>query len=83
MNTTDSMETIKELSKRLNRLEKELEKVRGKEYSMPFGSMRRARMSRKWDMLAKEKNEILNKMYAHQDYEDGMRTAENETIIDP
>lgn len=76
------METTKELSRRLNRLEKELEKVRGKEYSLPIGSMRRAKVSRKWDMLALEKQNILYKMYSHPDYEDGMRQAERDTIIE-
>lgn len=67
----------------MERVEKELEKVRGVEYSLPFGSMRRAKVSRKWDMLAREKDEIITKMYSHPDYEDGMRSAEKETMIDP
>lgn len=49
------MATMQELSRRLNSLERELEKVRGKEYALPFGSMKRARVSRKWDLLAQEK----------------------------
>lgn len=48
------------LSQKLNRIEKKLEKVRGVEYSLPFGSMRRAKVSRKWDALAQEKREILS-----------------------
>lgn len=50
------------LTKRLNKIERELEKVRGVEYSLPFGSMKRAKVSRKWDCLAKEKMDILNKI---------------------
>lgn len=50
------------LTKRLSKLEKELEKVRGVEYTLPFGSMRRAKVSRKWDMLAQEKMNILSKL---------------------
>lgn len=78
-----NMESLQRLNKKLDRLEKQLEKVRGVEYSLTFGSMRRAKISRKWDMLAREKDEVLGKMYAHPDYEDGMRLAEQETIIDP
>lgn len=77
------MESLQRLSKSLERVEKQLEKVRGVEYSMPLGSMRRAKVSRKWDMLAREKDEILNKLYSHPDYEDGMRLAEQQTIIEP
>lgn len=55
------------LKKQLERVEKELEKVRGKEYYLPFGSMRRAKISRKWDMLAMKKRELQDKLseYAH------------------
>lgn len=77
------MESSKRLSKALERVEKQLEKVRGVEYSLPFGSMRRARVSRKWDFLAREKDAILMKLYSHPDYEDGMRLAETQTIIEP
>lgn len=78
-----NMESLQRLSKQLERVEKQLEKVRGVEYSLTFGSMRRAKVSRNWDMLAREKDEILTKMYSHPDYEDGMRLAEQETIIEP
>lgn len=53
---------INSLTKRLSKIEKELEKVRGVEYSLPFGSMRRAKVSRKWDMLAIEKQNIKEKL---------------------
>ena len=49
------MENLKDLKKKLEKIEKELEKVRGKEYEQPFGSMKRAKISRKWDELAKTK----------------------------
>jgi hypothetical protein len=71
------------LQQRLSKIEKELDKVRGVEYSLPFGSMRRAKVSRKWDVLAQTKMKLLNELYSHPDYEDGMRLAEQETIIDP
>lgn len=74
------MQSLQKLNRSLDRIEKDLEKVRGVEYSLPFGSMRRAKVSRKWDMLARKKDEILTKMYAHPDYEDGMRLAEQQTI---
>lgn len=77
------MESLNTLSKSLSRIEKELEKVRGVEYSLPFGSMRRARVSRRWDMLALEKHEVQLKIYSHPDYVDRMRKAEQQTIIDP
>jgi uncharacterized protein YxjI len=46
------------LKKKLTKIEAELEKVRGKEYDLTFGSQRRAKVSRKWDCLAQEKFEI-------------------------
>jgi len=76
------MRSSHSISESLKRLEKQLEKVRGKEYDLPFGSMKRARVSRKWDMLARRKDELLNELYSHPDYEDGMRLAEQQTIID-
>ena len=77
------MESLQKLTRALERVERELEKVRGIEYSLPFGSMRRARVSRKWDMLAIQKREIQDKMYNHPTYEEAMRLAEQQTIIDP
>ena len=53
------------LIKRLEKIEKELESIRGKEYDLPFGSMKRAKVSRKWDMLAQEKMLILEKINTH------------------
>ena len=50
------------LQQRLLKIEKELESIRGKEYDLPFGSMKRAKISRKWDMLAQEKMLILEKL---------------------
>lgn len=45
--------------KSLARVEKELVKLRGKEYDLPFGSMARARVSRKWDYYAQRKMALL------------------------
>lgn len=56
------IQLINTLTKRLSKIEKELEKVRGVEYSLPFGSMKRAKVSRKWDMLAIEKQNIKEKL---------------------
>jgi len=77
------METLKELSKKLNRIEKQLEKVRGcSPLTYGWQTSKYAKASRKWDELAKEKEIIITAMYAHPDYEDGMRLAEQQTIID-
>ena len=48
----------KQIKKQIEKLERELEKVRGKEYSLPFGSSARAKVSRKWDELSKQKFEL-------------------------
>lgn len=48
--------------KRLEKIENELFSLRGKEYNLPIGSMARAKLSRKCDMLAIEKMEILQKL---------------------
>lgn len=50
---------MQKLKAKLQRLEKQLETVRGKQYALPVGSMARARVSRKWDGLAKEKFAVL------------------------
>jgi len=77
------METTESLSKRLNRVEKQLEKVRGcSPITHGWQTQKLAKAQRKWDELAKLKNELLEKLYSHPDYEDGMRKAEKETIID-
>ena len=55
-NNNNNMENLKDLKKKLEKVEKELEKVRGKEYEQPFGSLKRAKISRKWDELAKTKS---------------------------
>ena len=57
------LENLKDLKKKLEKVEKELEKVRGKEYEQPFGSMRRAKISRKWDELAKTKSILQTLIY--------------------
>lgn len=44
---------------KLAHVESELEKCRAKEYELPFGSMRRARMSRKWDHFAQRRMALL------------------------
>jgi len=52
--------------KRLAKIEQELELVRGKEYSLPFGSSKRAKVSRKWDELAKEKFHLSQRLMDEQ-----------------
>ena len=47
----------------LKDLKNKLEKVRGKEYEQPFGSMKRAKISRKWDELAKTKYILQTLIY--------------------
>ena len=41
----NNMENLKDLKKKLEKVEKELETVRGKEYEQTFGSMKRAKIS--------------------------------------
>lgn len=48
----------KQIKSKIQKLERELEKVRGREYELPFGSAARARVSRKWDALSREKFEL-------------------------
>lgn len=48
-----------QIDKALAKLETQLEKVRGKEYDLPWQSMRRAKVSRSWDKLAQRKMELL------------------------
>ncbi len=48
----------KQIKNKIKKLERELEKVRGREYELPFGSAARARVSRKWDALSREKFEL-------------------------
>ena len=51
------------LLQRLNKIEKELEKVRGcSPLTHGWQTQRYARASRKWDMLAIEKREILKRI---------------------
>lgn len=57
------MECIKQLLKKLNKVEKELEKVRGASpLSEGWQTQRLAKKQRKWDELSKEKYEILKKL---------------------
>ena len=63
LNNNNNMENLKDLKKKLEKVEKELEKVRGKEYEQPFGSMRRAKISRKWDELANTKSILKTLIY--------------------
>lgn len=51
--------TIQQINKDLERIEKQLEKVRGKEYELGWQTMRRAKVSRKWDVLAQQKMKLL------------------------
>lgn len=58
------------LLRRLEKIEKELEKVRGcSPLTDGFGTMRYARKSRKWDKLAKEKMRILKLIDANTEQE--------------
>lgn len=50
---------LKQIDQALVRIEKQLEKVRGREYELGWQTMRRARVSRKWDKLAEEKMRLL------------------------
>ena len=57
------MECIKQLLKKLNKIEKELEKVRGASpLSDGWQTQRLANKQRKWDELSKEKFEIIKKL---------------------
>jgi hypothetical protein len=57
------MECIKQLLKKLNKIEKELQKVRGASpLSDGWQTQRLAKKQRKWDELAKEKINILIKI---------------------
>lgn len=57
------MVTRDTLIKKLNKIEKELEKVRGcSPISHGWQTQRYARASRKWDILAQEKMAILSKI---------------------
>ena len=62
LNNNNNMENLKDLKKKLEKVEKELEKVRGKEYEQPFGSMRRAKISRKWDELAQDQFKLKSEI---------------------
>jgi predicted secreted hydrolase len=57
------MECIKQLLKKLSKIEKELEKVRGASpLSDGWQTQKLAKKQRKWDELSKEKFEIINKL---------------------
>lgn len=57
------MDNIKLLLKKLNRIEKQLEKVRGASpLSDGWQTQRLAKKQRKWDELGKEKLEILTQL---------------------
>lgn len=54
---------LKKLKNRLERIEKELEKVRGcSPLSHGWQTQRYAKASRKWDELSKEKFQIISKL---------------------
>ena len=54
------MECIKQLLKKLNKIEKELEKVRGASpLSDGWQTQRLAKKQRKWDELGQEKMKVL------------------------
>ena len=57
------MECIKQLLKKLNKIEKELEKVRGvSPLSDGWQTQKLAKKQRKWDELSKEKFEIIKQL---------------------
>lgn len=57
------METLQNrLLDRLEKIEKELDKCRAREYNLPWQSQRRANMSRRWDHWAKEKMKVVFKL---------------------
>lgn len=58
------MECIKQLLKKLSKVEKELEKVRGvSPLSDGWQTQKLAKKQRKWDYYAKIKIELLNKIF--------------------
>ena len=57
------MNTIKQLLKKLNKIEKQLEKVRGASPLLDgWQTQKLANKQRKWDELSKEKFEIIKKL---------------------
>jgi predicted secreted hydrolase len=57
------MDNINSLQQRLNKIEKELEKVRGcSPLTHGWQTQRYAKASRKWDMLSLRKMDILNRI---------------------
>ena len=57
------MECIKQLLKKLNKIEKQLEKVRGASpLSDGWQTQRLAKKQRKWDELAQEKMKVLTQL---------------------
>lgn len=57
------MNTIQQLLKKLNKIEKQLEKVRGASpLSDGWQTKKLANKQRKWDELSKEKFEIINQL---------------------
>lgn len=57
------MECIKQLLRKLSKIEKELEKVRGvSPLSDGWQTQKLANKQRKWDELSKEKFEIIKKL---------------------
>lgn len=60
------MKHLSTLKNRLEKIEQQLEKVRGREYDLPLGTMRRAKISRSWDVLAMQKMEIIKQIEEHE-----------------
>jgi ABC-type uncharacterized transport system ATPase subunit len=74
------MVTRIELQKRLDKLEKQLEKVRGcSPLTHGWQTQRLAKASRSWDMLAQEKMRIKNLIdeIEAKNYEDNQRKADD------
>jgi len=58
---------LQKLRNKLQKVEKELEKVRGcNPLTDGWQTQRYAKKSRKWDMLAKERMSLINEIYDHE-----------------
>lgn len=60
------MSEIEKLKKRLEKVEKELDKCRTSSFDDGFGTQRHAKKARKWDYYAQEKMKLIQQI---EDYE--------------
>ena len=56
------MSEIEKLKKRLEKVEKELDKCRTSSFDDGFGTQRHARKARKWDYYAHEKMKLIQQI---------------------